>query len=86
MLVGLWKIRLSKPRSHKENKSYNMNHPELQSYMSAGIDRIVSNAKKAALKNPKESLFLFRFAFSCRSAAKKRKASEEKGEHIVIDF
>ncbi|MBP5593647.1 MAG: radical SAM protein [Clostridia bacterium] len=59
-----------------------MNHPELQSYMSAGIDRIVSNAKKAALKNPKESLFLFRFAFSCRSAAKKRKASEEKGEHI----
>jgi MoaA/NifB/PqqE/SkfB family radical SAM enzyme len=42
----------------------------------------VSEAVKAALKNPKESAFMLRFAAASRTASKKRRKAEDNGEHI----
>lgn len=54
----------------------------LQSYMTKGVERIVADAIKATLKNPRESAFMVKFASYSRTASKKRKAFEENGEHI----
>ena len=35
---------------------------DIQEYMTKGVERIVTDAIKATLKNPKESLFMARFA------------------------
>ena len=55
---------------------------DLQSYLSEGVERIVSEAIKATLKNPKESAFMLKFAAASRTASKKRRKAEDKGEHI----
>ena len=55
---------------------------DLQSYLSEGVERIVSEAVKATLKNPKESAFMLKFAAASRTASKKRRKAEDKGEHI----
>ncbi len=54
----------------------------LEEYMSAGIERIVKDAMMATLSDPKESLFMARFALSSREASKRRAALEAEGEHI----
>lgn len=54
----------------------------LQEYLSQGVERIVSDALKATLKNPAETAFMLRFATASRAASKKRKKAEAKGEHI----
>ncbi len=58
-------------------KSFN-----IQDYMTKGVERIVSDAIKATLKNPKESAFMLRFASSSKVASKKRAKAEETGLHI----
>lgn len=55
---------------------------DLQEYLTEGVEGIVSEAIKATLKNPKESAFMLRFAAASRTASKKRRKAEEKGEHI----
>lgn len=55
---------------------------DIQAYMTRGVERVVSDALKATLKNPKESAFLLSFANASKKASRKRKESEEKGEHI----
>lgn len=55
---------------------------DLQEYLTEGVERIVSEAVKATLKNPKESAFMLRFAAASRTASKKRRKAEGKGEHI----
>ena len=55
---------------------------DIQTYMTKGVERVVSDAIKATLKDPKESAFMLKFAASSKSASKKRKKAEEKGEHI----
>ena len=55
---------------------------DLQEYLTKGVERIVSEAVKAALKNPKESAFMLRFAAASRTASKKRRKAEDNGEHI----
>ncbi len=55
---------------------------DLQAYMSKGVEHIVADAIKATLKNPRESAFMVKFAAASRSASKKRKASEARGEHV----
>ena len=55
---------------------------DLQEYLTEGVERIVSEAVKATLKNPKESAFMLRFAAASHTASKKRRKSEDKGEHI----
>lgn len=55
---------------------------DIQEYMTRGVERVVSEALKATLKDPKESAFMLRFAAASKGASKKRKRAEENGEHI----
>ena len=55
---------------------------DLQEYLTRGVERVVSEALRATLKDPKESAFMLRFAASTKSAAKRRRKLEESGEHI----
>ena len=55
---------------------------DIQEYMTQGVERVVSDALKATLKNPRESAFMVKFAAASRTASKKRRRAEDKGEHI----
>ena len=55
---------------------------DLQAYLSAGVEQVVADALKATLKDPRESAFLVKFAAASRAASKKRRESEDAGEHI----
>jgi MoaA/NifB/PqqE/SkfB family radical SAM enzyme len=50
--------------------------------MTRGVERGVSDAIKATLKNPKESAYMAKFAMASRAASKKRARLETEGEHI----
>ncbi len=60
-----------------EEKQFNLNE-----YMTAGVTRIVKEAVKATIKNPKESFFMARFARASKVASYKRAEFEKQGEHI----
>ncbi len=55
---------------------------DIQEYMTKGVERIVTDAIKATLKNPKESLFMARFAAASSKASKKRRRLEDEGDHV----
>lgn len=55
---------------------------DIQEYMTRGVERVVSDAIKATLKNPKESAYMAQFAMASRAASKKRARLEAEGEHI----
>ncbi len=55
---------------------------DLQEYMTKGVERVVSDAVKATLKNPRESAFMLSFAGAAAAASAKRKKAEKNGEHI----
>ena len=55
---------------------------DIQEYMTKGVERIVADAIKATLKDPKESAFMLKFASASKKASSKRKKAEENGEHI----
>lgn len=55
---------------------------DIQEYMTGGVERIVSEALRATLKNPGESAFLLKFAAASRAASQKRKGAAKTGEHI----
>ena len=55
---------------------------DLQAYLTAGVEQVVADALKATLKDPRESAFLLKFAAASRAASKKRRESEDAGEHI----
>ena len=57
---------------------------DLQEYLANGAEIIVKDAIKASLKNPKESLFLAKFAKHTRKASKIRQKYSEKGKNIPI--
>lgn len=52
----------------------------IQEYMTKGVERVVSDAIKATLKNPRESAFMLGFAKASAAASKKRKKAEKAGE------
>lgn len=60
-----------------EQKKFN-----LEQYLTNGIQDLVKGAVKATLKNPKESLFLAKYAAAAKRAETRRHAFEERGEHI----
>ena len=51
----------------------------LTEYLSRGIENIVKNAVKASLDNPKESIFIAKYALSSKKSKKLRTEYEEKG-------
>lgn len=55
---------------------------DIQSYMTKGVERVVADALRATLRNPRESAYMLKFAAATKKAAKKRAAAKEKGEHI----
>ena len=55
---------------------------DIQAYMTKGVERIVADAIKATAKNPKESVFMLRFAMASRAASKRRAEAEKSGEHV----
>ena len=55
---------------------------DIQEYMTHGVERVVKEAIKATLKNPKESMFMAKFAAASKAAGKKRRKAEDAGEHI----
>lgn len=55
---------------------------DIQAYMTRGVERVVADAVKATLSNPKESVFMAKFAMASKAASKKRKLAQERGEHI----
>ena len=46
---------------------------DIQDYMTKGVERVVADAVRATLKNPKESVYMARFAMSSKNASAKRK-------------
>ena len=55
---------------------------DIQGYMTRGVERVVADAIKATVRNPKESAYMLRFAAASRAASKRRVKSEKAGEHI----
>ncbi len=55
---------------------------DIQEYMTRGVERVVADAVKATLKNPKESAYMAKFALASKSASRKRAKMEEAGEHV----
>ena len=55
---------------------------DIQTYMTKVVERILKDALKATLKNPKESAFMVKFAASSKSASNKRAELKQKGTHV----
>ncbi|MCD7820940.1 MAG: radical SAM protein, partial [Clostridiales bacterium] len=58
------------------------NEFNLGEYLTGGVEKIVKGAVRATLKDPKESVFMARYALASREASKRRAELEEQGEHI----
>ena len=60
-----------------ENKEFNLGE-----YLTGGVERIVKGAVRATLTDPRESMFMARFALSSREASRRRAKAEADGENI----
>ena len=56
--------------------------PDIQTYMTEGVERLVSDALRTTLQDPREGAFMFRFAQESRKASARRKKEEERGLHV----
>lgn len=54
----------------------------LERYLSNGVEKLVKNAIRATVKDPRESIFLAKYAISSKEATKKRRIAKENGENI----
>lgn len=54
---------------------------DLQAYLTRGVERVVTDALKATLQNPRESAFMLKFAAASKAASAKRRRAEDAGEH-----
>ena len=55
---------------------------DLQAYLTRGVERVVADAIKATVKNPRESAFMLRFAAASRTASRRRAEAERNGAHV----
>lgn len=55
---------------------------DIQEYMTNGVKNVVNNAIRATLKNPKESIFMAKFALASKRASDRRMKAKEKGDHV----
>ena len=55
---------------------------DIQSYMTAGVERVVKDSLRATLKDPKESIFMGKFALATKKASDIRKQFEADGLHV----
>ena len=54
----------------------------IQEYLTEGVEAIVKDALRATLRDPKESLFMARFAAASRKASERRARNEKDGLHV----
>ena len=54
----------------------------LQEYMARGVERIMADALRAALRNPAQSAFMVRFAAAAGRATARRLELEAEGLHV----
>ncbi len=54
----------------------------IERYLTGGVEKIIKNALKASLSNPRESIFMGKYALASRKASEKRRIAEEQGEHV----
>ena len=50
--------------------------------MTKGVERVVSDAIRATLKNPREGAFMVKFAAASKHASQKHRKAADAGEHI----
>ena len=55
---------------------------DIQQYLTEGVEAIVKDALRATLRDPKESLFMARFAAASRKASERRTENERTGLHV----
>ncbi len=55
---------------------------DIQEYMTGGVKRVIRDAMRASLSNPKEAMYLARFASAAKQATARRNALKAQGEHI----
>ena len=75
VMMALWE----NGGTHMSNIDSNF---DLQEYMTKGAERVISDAIKATLKNPRESAFMLKFAAASKAAYKRRRKLEDAGEHV----
>lgn len=56
---------------------------DLQKYMTKGVENIVKGALKATLSDPKESLFMVKYAAASKEASKRRAKLKEEAFSIL---
>ena len=55
---------------------------DIQQYLTEGVEAIVKDALRATLRDPKESLFMLRFAAASKKASELREEHEREGLHV----
>ena len=55
---------------------------DIQQYLTEGVEAIVKDALRATLRDPRESLFMARFAAASRKASERRAENERAGLHV----
>lgn len=55
---------------------------DLEQYMTNGVENIVKGAIKASFSNPRESLFMARYAIASKKSSELRKQAKTRMEHI----
>lgn len=55
---------------------------DIQEYMNKGVERVVSEAVRATLKNPEESIFMGKFALASKKASKRRAEFKKEGTNV----
>lgn len=55
---------------------------DIQEYMTKGVERVVSEAVRATLKNPEESIFMGKFALASKKASKRRAEFKKEGTNV----
>ena len=61
----------------------NIDHSfDLQEYLTKGVERVIADAVRATLKNPRESAFMLKFAAAGKAASRRRRTLEDAGEHV----
>ena len=55
---------------------------DIQKYLTDGVEEIVRDALRATFRDPKESLFMARFAAATRKASERRAKNEREGLHV----
>ena len=58
---------------------------DIQSYMTKGVERVVSDVLRATLRNPRESAYMMKFALASRAASKKKKENRgRRGTYSAV--